>query len=171
MKFSIKPYLFDRFIFLLRFSPWLSTIPIHKFTNILSLDQFSMAELCSAAKSTMDLLLLHMVMMCLAWHFRSMSTRSQLESRCIAVCSSDPQMHSREATALSTQKRNEFSRLFLYMRLITNTSTSRLIPKGIGRGLQETLGISDHPSVISRFCILSCQRSSVNCWINPLVYL
>ena len=62
-------------------------------------------------------------------------------------------MQSGEDTALSTLKRNEFSRLFLYMRLITNTSTSRLTPWGMGRGLQETLGISDHPSVISRFCI------------------
>ena len=46
-------------------------------------------------------------------------------------------MQSGEDTALSTLKRNEFSRLFLYMRLITNTSTSRLTPWGMRRGLLE----------------------------------
>ena len=70
-------------------------------------------------------------------------------------------MHSGEDTALSTLKRNEFIRLFLYTRLITNISTSRLTPKGIGRGLLESLGISDHPSVISRFCKLSCISSLI----------
>ena len=78
--------------------------------------------------------MLHVEIMRMASTRRLFSTREQFVKRCTGVCSSILHRHIGEfQTSLFTSYRNELRRLFLYIKLITNTSTSRLTPIGMGK--------------------------------------
>ena len=91
-----------------------------------SLEQFIIAQFKSNTGSIKVPILLHKHIMRLASAFKVASTIEQFVGRCTEVCSSSPHGHKGDRhKSLLTPKRNELRRLFLYIKLMTNTSTGR----------------------------------------------